>query len=41
MLAAAELFLRTRGRDRVPCAKLHHTAGSPCIFHCGYTETAA
>ena len=41
MLAAAELFLRTHGRGRVRCAKLHHAPGVPCIFHCGYAETAA
>jgi len=41
MLAAAEAFLRIRGRARVHCAKLHHSSGIPCIFHCGYTETAA
>ena len=41
MLAAAELVLHTHGRTRVRCAKLHHAAGSPCIFHCGYTETPA
>ena len=41
MLAAAETFLRTHGRARVRCAKLHHPSGIPCIFHCGYTETAA
>jgi aquaporin Z len=41
MLAAAEAFLRMHGRARVRCAKLHHQSGIPCIFHCGYTETAA
>jgi hypothetical protein len=41
MLAAAEVFLRTHGRARVRCAKLHHSPGSPCIFHCGYMEKAA
>jgi aquaporin Z len=41
MLAAAELFLRTRGSARVRCAKLHHGRTGPCIFHCGYLETAA
>ena len=41
MLAAAEAFLRIHGRARVRCAKLHHPSGIPCIFHCGYTETAA
>jgi aquaporin Z len=41
MLAAAEAFLRIHGRARVRCAKLHHRSDVPCIFHCGYTETAA
>jgi aquaporin Z len=41
MLAAAETFLRMCGHARVRCAKLHHPSGMPCIFHCGYTETAA
>ena len=35
MLAAAETFLRARGRLAVRCAKLHHDRG-PCIFNCGY-----
>jgi aquaporin Z len=35
MLAAAELFVRIRGRLAVRCAKLHHDAG-PCIFHCSF-----
>ena len=35
MLAAAEAFLRVRGRLAVRCAKLHHDRG-PCIFNCGY-----
>ena len=41
MLAAAEAFQRVRGRARVRCAKLHHTPGTPCIFHCGYLEKTA
>jgi aquaporin Z len=36
MLAAAEWFVRTRGRHQVRCAKLHHTRTVRCIFHCGY-----
>ena len=40
MLAAAEAFLRTRGRAGLRCAKLHHVPGT-CIFHCAYSETAA
>ena len=39
MLAAAEVFVRIAGRSRIRCAKLHHVAGGPCIFHCGYLET--
>jgi aquaporin Z len=35
MLAAAETFLRVRGRLAVRCAKLHHDQG-PCIFNCSY-----
>ena len=34
MLAAAELYLRIRGRRAIRCAKLHHDDG-PCIFGCG------
>jgi aquaporin Z len=41
MFAAAEVFLRAAGRDRVRCAKLHHPRGVPCIFHCGHMESAA
>jgi len=36
MLAAAELFLRTRGRAHVRCAKLDHPLHVRCIFRCGY-----
>jgi len=35
MLAAAETFLRVRGRLSVRCAKLHHDRG-PCIFNCQF-----
>jgi len=35
MLAAAEVYLRTRGRDRIFCAKLHHDNRKPCLF-CEY-----
>jgi aquaporin Z len=41
MLMAAEVFVRTRGRRRVRCAKLHHPSDVPCIFHCGFMETPA
>ena len=36
MLLAAELFVRTRGRLAVRCAKLHHENAQRCIFRCGY-----
>jgi aquaporin Z len=36
MLAAAELYLRVRGSDRILCAKLHHDDKHRCIFHCGH-----
>ena len=32
MLAAAELYLRQRGREAVFCAKLHHQNRKRCIF---------
>jgi aquaporin Z len=32
MLAAAELYVRTRGAQAVFCAKLHHQNSQPCIF---------
>jgi aquaporin Z len=35
MLAAAETYVRARGRLSIRCAKLHHDRG-PCIFNCGY-----
>jgi aquaporin Z len=34
MLAAAELYVRTKGPERVGCAKLHHENQTRCIF-CG------
>lgn len=36
MLSAAELFVRTHGFSHVRCAKLHHAAGTRCIFRCGH-----
>jgi aquaporin Z len=36
MLIAAELYVQTRGRRSVLCAKLHHQNDQPCIFRCGY-----
>jgi aquaporin Z len=41
MLAAAELYVRTRGAHRVFCAKLHHHTSARCIFHCRFDELAA
>jgi hypothetical protein len=32
MLAAAEVYLRQRGREAVFCAKLHHQNRKRCIF---------
>jgi aquaporin Z len=32
MLAAAELYVRQRGRGAVFCAKLHHQNAKRCIF---------
>jgi aquaporin Z len=40
MLAAAELFVRTRGLEAVFCAKLHHHTAARCIFHCRYPQPA-
>src|SRR6478672_4531415 len=36
MLAAAEFFVRTRGLQRVLCAKLDHLGASRCIFNCEF-----
>ena len=36
MLAASELFVRTKGLKAVICAKLHHQNTARCIFNCGY-----
>ena len=38
MLAAAELYVQTKGRERVACAKLHHQNHARCIF-CGKPAT--
>jgi aquaporin Z len=40
MLAAAEVYLRTRGRGAVFCAKLHHANARPCLF-CEYGRERA
>jgi aquaporin Z len=34
MFAAAEVFTRRFGLQRIACAKLHHPHGGPCIFGC-------
>ncbi len=36
MLLAAEVYLRSAGRDRIRCAKLHPNTGYPCPFLCSY-----
>jgi aquaporin Z len=36
MLAAAELYIRLHGGDRVLCAKLNHATARRCIFRCGH-----
>jgi aquaporin Z len=36
MLAAAQLYVATRGTQRVLCAKLHHGNSQRCIFQCSY-----
>jgi aquaporin Z len=36
MLAASELFVRTRGLKNVLCAKLDHFGASTCIFKCEF-----
>jgi aquaporin Z len=36
MLAAAQLYVATRGAHRVLCAKLHHQNPQRCIFRCNY-----
>jgi aquaporin Z len=41
MLAAAEVFVRTRGLHAVICAKLNHSGDARCIFRCGYMMTPA
>jgi len=40
MLAAAEVYVRMRGRQAVFCAKLHHGGSRPCIF-CEYGRERA
>lgn len=38
MLAAAEVYARTRGLARVHCAKLRHGDTQRCIFNCNFRE---
>lgn len=38
MLAAAELYVRTRGKQAVFCAKYHHHNLARCIFNCRIGE---
>lgn len=38
MLAAAEMFVRTRGLKAALCAKLDHTGTARCIFNCRFDE---
>ncbi len=40
MLAAAQLYVSTRGVDGVLCAKLHHENSQRCIFRCNYGARA-
>lgn len=40
MLAAAELFVRTRGLKHVLCAKFDHSGTARCIFNCRFNEIA-
>ncbi len=41
MLAAAEVYVRTKGKSAVLCCKLHHDNDKRCIFRCAYVEAAA
>jgi aquaporin Z len=41
MLAAAELYKRTRGLSRVYCAKYHHRNTQRCIFNCEFDRIDA
>jgi aquaporin Z len=40
MLAAAQLYVATRGAESVLCAKLHHENRQRCIFQCHYGARA-
>ena len=41
MMAAAELYVRTKGIHSVICAKLNHGGTARCIFRCGYAQQQA
>jgi aquaporin Z len=41
MMAAAEVYVRTKGVHSVVCAKLNHSGSVGCIFRCGYREQNA
>ena len=38
MLAAAEVYVRRRGAQRVLCAKLDHFTTRRCIFRCRWAQ---
>lgn len=38
MLTAAFLYVRSRGKDSVYCAKIYHDRSSPCPFRCRHAE---
>jgi aquaporin Z len=40
MLLAAERFARRHGLSHIRCAKLHHPAAGPCIFHCTFVHAS-
>ncbi|MDA8563346.1 aquaporin [Mariniblastus sp.] len=40
MLLAGEIFLWTKGKDAIHCAKLYHTTDVRCIFKCGMANMA-
>jgi len=38
MLAAAEVYVRWKGKASVLCCKLHHDNDKRCIFRCAFLE---
>ena len=38
MLAAAQVYVKTQGMQKVFCAKLHHDNEQRCIFRCNYAR---